>query len=111
MTSETTETTQDLQPSVLNSAEFFRTLGRLEERDVRTKEQLAYIERNVSEEQHVLDRLDEEQAQTEEQIARLIRYAKQWHPYSFDIHYTLGWLEEGQKCAKERIARLKQRTR
>ena len=99
------------QPPAMSAAEFFRTLGHLEERDVRTKEQLAHIERNVGEEQYALGRLDVEQTQTEEQIARLIRHAKQWHPYSFDIHYTLGWLEKGQKCAKERIARLKQRTR
>ena len=99
------------QLSVLSAAEFFRTLGHLEERDVRTKEQLAYIERNVSEEQYALGRLDGEQAQTQEQIARLIRYAKEWHPDSFKIHYTLGTLEKGQEYSKERIARLKRETR
>ncbi len=63
------------QPPVMSDAEFFRTLGRLEERDVRTKEQLANIERNVSEGQYALGRLDGEQAQVEEQIDRLSRYA------------------------------------
>ena len=110
MTTEAAQQPQAPQPPVGEVAEFFRILGRLEERDIRIKEQLAYIERNVNEEQYALGRLHGEQAQTEEQIARMIQYAKQWHPYSFDIHYTLGWLEKGQECAKERIARLKRRT-